>query len=331
MNEYRQIQWKQQHLNNSCAWACLAMLFSRWGVDVDDRVLVGESVLPYLLAHEAQDEHDWITAGVLRQSVDVLNLVSGSYGMRCIEHRCAAWDDYAQVASSLLQRQTPFLTGISMKSIPTPAYDALRRTEAPDRGHAIVLFRYVHGAWHGFDPSADLDRHHEYTFSDIADRVTVVMADDIFRAGLSQKPGLRFGVVFAEPGSRDSDIPMLPYVAQSHAALSVFQNKIAEMIARVTSEKTHRFPIFFEYLHRYIKPLALDFRVTLDAMLTKTHEQQQLCQGLLEFQDHILMIQRELREDETKELGNLQHIEQRAKDIVELTKQHLGQCPFTTQ
>jgi hypothetical protein len=328
MNENCQIQWKQQHLNNSCAWACLAMLFSRWGIDIDDRELVASSLLPYVLTHHMNGDDDYLSAGVLRQSVDIFNRVSAPYGMRCTEHRLASWSEYEHIAMMLLQHTTPFFTGISAKALPTPAYETLRQGDAPDRGHAIVIFRHANDVWHGFDPAADLDRRREYVFADIADRVTVTLSTEAFQTGMLHKPGTRFLLLFAEPDACDERVPISTYVEQSRVALSIFSEKMDALLGSLASSASCSSEVFHDVLFHYIKPVALDFRVALDVVMPKTAEQQELSQVLREFQDHILTIQASFREAEPKQLDNLQHVSELVGRIVALSGQHLNQCPL---
>ena len=64
------IRWKQQHINNACVPACLAMLLSQYKIEKEDSEIIYESKMPYLV--EYNEEFKAFGAGVLMQNEEVL-------------------------------------------------------------------------------------------------------------------------------------------------------------------------------------------------------------------------------------------------------------------
>lgn len=120
----------------------------------------------------------------------------------------------------------------------------------------------------------------------------------------------------------------VPLLEKSRAALAVFHDKMKTLLRLLESPTSNSASVFHDYLFRYIKPIALDFRVALDVVTPKTDEQQNLSQMLQEFQNNMLSIQTFFRGPEAKKLDNLRHVSQLTQDIVELISQHLEHCPF---
>ena len=330
MNEFGQKHWKQQHLNNSCPWACLAMLFSRWGIQTEDRELVSKSLLPYLLQHHEDEDDDWISAGMGCQSVDVFNLVSAPFGMQCIEHRLPSWVEYRSMASGLLRQQTPFMTSVSAKTIPTPAYEKLRENDMPDNGHAIVVFHNENNTWYALDPSADLDRNRKYCYAEIADRVRIVMNDEMFEAGNLHTPGIRFILMKVKPGASEQLPAISSWLAQSHQALTVFRTRMEDLLSVMQSPSSRVSTVFEDCLFRYIKSVALDLRVAVETIAPKNADQLQLCRVLQEFQDVLVSTQKALRAGETIKSIKIDKLSAISELVSRLTEQHLGCYPNET-
>ena len=79
--------WKQQHFNNSCASACVAMLLSQYGIDKQDDDVITETMMPYRIQYHPEDGGSFM-AGVLlddephngRVGVDVITAQAEIHG-----------------------------------------------------------------------------------------------------------------------------------------------------------------------------------------------------------------------------------------------------------
>ncbi len=315
------LQWKQQHLNNSCAQACLAMLLSHWGIDTQDSELIGKSIIPYLIAYD--EEARCLSAGMLVQSTAVFNVLSQPYGLAFHELCAQDWAAYVQEAENLLRSHQPFMTGISVHSLPTTSPEALLR---PDHGHAIVIYAQDAHTWHGFDPAADLERTRDYLFDEVRERVTVVLPYAAFQQGIIQKPGVRFLLSTLLPMSAPAFPDLNPFLYQSRQALTVFYDVMQEFYQRLLSPGGLTYPKFLEYRDRYLKALVIDFRIALEQINPKTALQQQLCQRLGKLQISIQAQQSQLQMEHPLAPDRVHEFCDDVAAIYELVLEHLESC-----
>ncbi len=138
-----QIKWKQQHLNNSCASACLAMLLSNFGIDKEDLDVIAESKMPFLLKYE--EEGDSFSAGMLVQESGIFNFVVSNYGLKFFQLELQNRDEYFSKARELSESNIPFMTGISSQHL----YPFSHKNNLD---HAIVVDDLKDNSFHILNP-----------------------------------------------------------------------------------------------------------------------------------------------------------------------------------
>ena len=86
------IKWKQQHVNNGCVPACVAMLLSQFDIQKEDYDIIFESKRPYLV--EFNPSNISFTAGVLVQSHQIMNIVPQKHNLDLVHYEFDNFIDY---------------------------------------------------------------------------------------------------------------------------------------------------------------------------------------------------------------------------------------------
>lgn len=114
------IQWKQQHINNACVPACVAMLLSQHNIQTEDFEIIYESKRPYLI--EFNDSLNSFKAGVLIQSQEITNITPNKFNLELTHYEFDNFDKYLNKAVKLIKNKTTFLTSLAKGYIPSIGY-----------------------------------------------------------------------------------------------------------------------------------------------------------------------------------------------------------------
>lgn len=283
------ISWRQQRYGNSCAWDCLCMLLSGWGVDVDTEHLIRSSPVPYSIRLE--EDGDSVRAGMLVQDEAAMNAAILSFGLRLQNSYFESQAEYTRHATHLLQSGTAFMT-------------SLRRADGAVgdvRRHAIVFHGLSDGSFVGLDPDAGLDRSREYCFEEVRDQVIVDLSrTELGRAAMGDEP--RRGIVGVVTPVDESDLASIPYrelMDESLAALDHIETRTVDLDFTA--------PSVLPLVEKVLKPIAHDLRIAvsiLDGCST--------LEGLLgDMEAKLLLIRAELTARSTPDpcfCGDLEHL-----------------------
>ncbi len=315
MNSSGKIRWKHQRLNNGCAWTCLAMLLSRWGIDIETEQLIAESIIPYLIEYSTIDKS--FRAGMLVQHTDVFNSITQPYGLEHIDKRFSDWAAYRKKAMHLLQEGIPFMTSIAVEFIPLPAYDKFRKSGVESHGHAVVIFGCDEEGFHGLDPDGGLDRSRLYQFDSVKDKVQFRITSDNLRKGLEQKPGRSFLIGWHRAVEPEQGPDMSDYLRRSRESVTVFRNRMNAFNEEINSSADLSYETFMERVYSLIKPIALDLRAAIETIDPKSECQRKLSDELLKLR---IMIQEHQSNYGSDNLPNLPEITER---ICTLLTEHI--------
>ena len=283
-----QIQWKHQRLNNGCAWTCLAILLSRWSINIEVEQLIARSIIPYLIEYCSADNA--FRAGMQVQHTEVFNSITQPFGLEHIDQRFSGWDSFHRKAVQLLGEGIPFMTCIATRSIPLSAYDILRKSGGESRGHAVVIFGYDDEEYLGLDPDGGLDRSGFYNFDSIKDKVQFRIKPDDLRNGLERKPGKSYLIGWQKPAEPGQFPEMSDYLNISRESVRIFRNRMKVFIEEINGTAHLSHETFMERIHSMIKPITLDLVTAIETIEQKSKCQLQLSDELLKlrkvFQEH---------------------------------------------
>lgn len=99
-----EITWKQQHINNACVPACMAMLLSQYNILKEDRDIIYESKRPYLLNYDINNSI--FVAGILIQTENVMNIVPNENDLLFINCQVPNCKSYNSLYFSQLLRSS---------------------------------------------------------------------------------------------------------------------------------------------------------------------------------------------------------------------------------
>lgn len=288
------INWKMQHINNSCACACFAMLLSNFGIDKEDYEVIEESIIPYMIQYDEAENK--FQAGMLVQHTDVFNSMSKKYGLEYVPLKCDNWQIYYDEVKKLIKQNIPFMTGISAKYIPSFGYDKVRRGNSKSNGHTIVVYGHSGSYFHIFDPSAGLDRKKEYQYEQVKKLVSINISEKRLKEGIEDKEGERFIIGYLKQTSSFELPDLVPYLETSRKSIFEFRNKMHNL-QNILTDKNEKitYETFMEYIYRYIKPIALDFRNTIEVIRQKKAAQKKLFENLGKLQEIAISYQHELK------------------------------------
>ena len=285
MNSPDRIQWKHQRLNNGCAWTCLAMLLSHWGIDIETEQLVAESIIPYLIDYNRSDES--FSAGMQIQHTDVFNSITRQFELEHIDTRFPGWASYRKKAILLLGKGIPFMTSIANRSIPLSGYDKLRKSGGNPRGHAVVIYDFDDEGFCGLDPDGGLDRSQFYQFDSVKDKVRFKINSNTLRNGLAQKPDGSYLIGWQRPMESVQVMDMSDYIRRSKKAIPVFQNRMNAFHKDITSSAHISYETFMEWVHSMIKPFTIDLFTAIETIEQKLECQQKLADELQKLRKNI--------------------------------------------
>lgn len=268
---------KEQHFNSSCASVCIAILLSNQGVEKEDYDVIQESYMAFLLKY---DKHsNMIAAGLKMQTPDVFNLMLCKYNLLYKVKRCSNWADFKATADVLLKQGIPFMVGLK------PDYLFEETRNADDSKHAIVVYKKERGHYCVVNPSKRENRKKVVTHLSVAR-----MGSAINRLG-------DFKVGFILKTRNNCKTERIRLFRNSRDAFDIFQKKM-DMLDRLIGEKKIDEEKYMDYIHKFIKPIALDLLTAVEASQNKSITQKSLEMKLRDFQLFALKIQRTIKKNE---------------------------------
>ncbi|MCK4311932.1 MAG: C39 family peptidase [Candidatus Cloacimonetes bacterium] len=312
------IKWKQQHINNSCASACLAMLLSNYGIDKEDYDVIEESKMPYLIKYDK--ENDSYHSGMLVQNDEIFNIMTLKYRMEFFHNEFKNWDEYFRKAKELLTDNIPFMTGISIKFIPSSGYDNAKNITS---SHAIVIDNFKNNCFHILDPDAGLLRDKRYNFDEIKEFVCLNITLENFRKGIENKKGKKFLIGYLNNSKSSNNIDFNKLIQQSKRAIELYPQRIQNIKNKFVDNEKNSYEDFHSFIIRYIKPLAIDLKNALKTIKNKNNPQNNLIETLQNYQNFVLEFQIKVQNMNMNYLEFFEEIFIRADEIKKLILQHL--------
>ena len=182
------IKWKQQHINNACVSACLAMLLSQYKIEKEDSEIIYESKMPCLV--EYNEEFKAFGAGVLMQNEEILNIVPNKHGLEFVHNEFKDYEDYLIFVENLLKNDIPFMTGIAKGFLPSPGYAQDKNIS----GHAVIIYKNEGDIFYILDPDGGIQRNKQNNFKEIEKYVSYKMNKKDLQAGLEARPAKKFTI-----------------------------------------------------------------------------------------------------------------------------------------
>ncbi len=281
--ERSNLSWKQQKYNNSCAWDCLCILFSAWGVETDTYHLVGSSPIPYLI--RTLEDGNFLQAGMLVQSEEVINAVTGLFGFSFRNHRFTSCDEFFSFAGSCLSGGNPFMTSIPGHFV--PLWDSSIRIQPSSKRHALVIGSFSNSCYCGFDPDGGLDRGKVYDYREVKDKVSFRVEESELRTMLESDAGHQPIIGCLQPANttESSDV-CSELIAESLPSIDIFCDR--------ASQFDYSDPQALTVITDIIKPIALDLRIAVEILDKNNHRNSELARLLGELESNTLTARRTL-------------------------------------
>ncbi|MBN1878614.1 hypothetical protein JW823_00710 [bacterium] len=259
--------WKQQKYNNSCAWDCFSMLLKTQGVETSSKELVGSSQVPYQL--RLHPEENRLTAGMLVQDDEIVNLTIGKYALKLHSTRVSTIADYIELATETLLSGESFVTSLK------------RPDDLPGR-HAVVFTGLADSIFLGLDPDCRLDRATDYHYSDVKDIVTLDLELEDFHQRVTGDNGYvpLLGVLVAcDPLEVTSEM-MKDVFSRSRVALDFFESATNEL----DFQNSKSMPVIYNVL----KPALSDLRTAIEIRDEYQNRNSEIALFLKEFESEVL-------------------------------------------
>ncbi len=261
------VSWKMQHYNNSCACACMAMLLSAHDIDKQDKDVIVECRMPYLVLLDREDKS--FRAGMLVQDKEVFDLMLNRYGFELAECRHSNFEQYIDKVDELLSRGMPFMTGIMRPS--------------QNGSHAVVFYEIKDGRYLYLNPDTGLDRAIEHKFVEVRDKVACSFTREQFREAAN--PHYVIGYLSDFSGQKLDPNKLYDRTIESMQLFS----EIAKQ--RLDDIPTPDYDAFFRFIIDVVKPIALDLCTAIDA----ADENPELVEKLIRFKNEIVAAQKQVK------------------------------------
>lgn len=317
------IKWKQQHFHHSCACACVAMLLSPLGIDKQDDDVVTETKMPYrvrfLSAHGG-----YLVAGIEDRAPEVFNTMLQRYQLMLARPELKDKREFLKQAGALLSQGKPFMTIVPTHIIPSPGYDHLRQRGEVRQSQAVVVYAIDGDQFRLLDPSGGLDRSKPQVFEMIRDRVDLRLSGESLCRELEarQRP---FLVDSLSQWDGKQAMAILDLLNQTRTALDEFvkaAERFGAEVLQAAPEKQE--DLLYNYLGRYFKPVALDWRTAIEAMKDRGQAQYQLISELYDLQDIIMEQQRALESRKAITADFCHRLAASAQKVRQLASAHLS-------
>lgn len=317
------INWKQQHYNNSSACACLAMLLSRYGIDKQDDDVITESKMPFRVHFEPGDG-GYFVAGIEDQSPEVFNTMLQKHRLMLSRPALKDRAEFLKAADGLLSLDVPFMTTAPTHILPSPGYDELRRRGDVRRSHAVVVYATDGGDFNVLDPSGGLDRTRTQVFEMIRSQVDLRVGRDALCSELEARRRPFLADSLAKWDGKQA-MAILDLLNRTRSALEEFVKAAERFGSEINKSSPDRHEdILYEYLGRCFKPIALDWRTAIEAQKERGQAQYQLIGEMYDLQEIIMRQQKELESRPTIGAEFCAKISESARRIQQAAQAHLS-------
>ena len=243
------------------------MLLKTQGVETTSKELIGLSQVPYQL--RLHPEENRLTAGMLVQADENVNLAIGEYGFKLHSTRVSTIADYIELAKETLLSGEAFITSIK------------RPEDLPGR-HAVVFTGLADSIFLGLDPDCRLDRTNDYHYSDVKDIVTLDLEQEDFHQRVTGDSGYvpLLGVLVAcDPFEVTSEM-MKDLFNRSRVAFDFYESVTGEF----DFQSSKSMPVIYNVL----KPVLSDLRTAIEIRDDFQNRNSEIASFLKEFESEVL-------------------------------------------
>ena len=304
-------EWRQQHYNNSCASACLAMLLSQRGIRKQDTDVIKESRMQHLI--QLDEESRSFAAGVLVQEPRHFDIMLSRYGLRFCQFDTMEWSEYIARANEMLDNAQPFMTSVNPGCLPGSASCAPQ-----SNSHAVVTHARNGNTYGFFDPDAGLDRGVEHDYDCVQTAVCFRLdAEQLHQAISSRNAGQPFVIGYLQSAHAASE-DTSPIWRESLHAASRYETIARSRLHSLSLEHGAPGPDeFYGFICSIVKPLTNDLYTAIRVSGQGNTGQNNLADALLRFKQNVICVQRNLKAgspidweaakaDMLKEIANIQ-------------------------
>lgn len=284
------IQWKQQHINNACVPACVAMLLSQHNIQKEDFEIIYESKRPYLI--EFDKSQNSLNAGVLIQSSEIINIVPNKYNLEMVHNEFDNFSNYFEKAKNLLKDGTAFLTSLAQGYIPSAGY----KQNKSKTGHAVIVYKIEEDRFYFLDPDGGVNRKEKNKFEKVKDLVSYNIHKSEVQKILEIRNKFIIGYLEKQNNKIESNIlNILTESKQTFENLSKIFREQADSIINKNGKCSY--DDFYSFIIRIIKPIALDLKNALLTIPNPSDQELKLISKLDELFHKTLKIQKLLKEN----------------------------------
>ncbi len=302
------IKWKQQHINNACVPACVAMLLSQHDIQKEDFQIISESKRPYLI--EFNKPHNSFTAGVLIQSSKIMNIVPNKYNLELVNNEFNDFNNYLENAKILLKNNIPFLTSLAQGLIPSIGY----KQNKSKRGHAVVVYKFENDRFFFLDPDGGINRNEENDFDQVKDFVSYNISEKELQKILEVHNKFVIGFLKEQ---KNLELNIQNLLIESKLVFEKYSEISREQAASIINKNGNiKYDEFYDYILRIIKPIALDLKNALLTIPNPSKLELNLISKLEELFKNTISIQNLIKENQDVMIRN--HLEGLLKQIDEI-------------
>ncbi len=284
------MKWKQQHFNNACVPACLAILLSEH-VNKEDYDIISESKMSYMIQYD--DTLESFTAGVLMQSKEILNLIPNNFGLEYMEKRFENRAQYLDCATGLLENEIPFITSIAKGFLPCQRYSHNNNSS----GHAVVIINFKDDCFYIYDPDGGINRDKENKFIDVEKNVSYKIHSAKLLEGIEARHTHTFIIGYLQKTSAPKN-ELYSLLIESKKSAKQYTEIINRRINRMMKNNgTVDYNEFYQFIIDMIKPFALDLRNAFKAIATPTKIEKSFMKKLWDYQNYTLSFQKRLKDN----------------------------------
>ena len=285
------MKWKQQHFNNACVPACLAILLSEHDINKEDYDIIAESKMSYMIEYD--DACESFTAGVLMQSKEILNLVPSNFGLEYIEKRFDNRAQYLGYAKGLLENDIPFITSVAKGYLPCQCYSHNNNSS----GHAVVIFNFKDDCFYIYDPDGGINRDKENKFIDVEKNVSYKIHSAKLLEGIEARHTHTFIIGYLQKTSAPQNELYSLFIESKKSAKQYIEILNQRINMLINNNWTVEYNDFYQFIMDMIKPLALDLRNAFKAIAFLTEMEKILIGKLHEYQCFTLAFQKKLKDN----------------------------------
>jgi hypothetical protein len=283
------IQWKQQHINNACVPACVAILLSQHNIQKEDSEIIYESKRPYLI--EFNKSQNSFNAGVLIQSSEIINIVPNKYNLEMVHNEFDNFSNYFEKAKNLLKDNTTFLTSLAQGYIPSAGY----KQNKSKNGHAVVVYKIENDRFYFLDPDGGVDRKEKNKFEKVKDLVSYNIHKSEIQKILEIRNKFIIGHLKKQSKIESNVLNLLTESKQIFEKLSKIFREQANLVINENGKSNYN--QFYRFILQIIKPIALDLKNALLTIPNPSNQEQKLISKLDELFKNTLKIQKLLKEN----------------------------------